>query len=137
MLMLMDEFTREVLAIEVARRMICEQVLERLSDLFVRRRVPRHIRSDNGREFTARKVREWLGRVGVHRLFIEPGFRWENGYIESFNGNVRDELLNGGIVETLLEARVLTERWGVEYTIRFVRTAVWATAHRPRRRPSS
>ena len=95
--------------------MTSEQVLERLSDLFVRRGVPRYIRSDNGPEFTAMRVREWLERVGVQTLFIEPGSPWENGYIESFNGRLRDELLNGEIFETLLEAKVLIERWRVEY----------------------
>jgi transposase InsO family protein len=119
MLTLIDEFTRECLAIDVARRMTSEQVLERLSDLFVRRGVPQYIRSDNGPEFTALKVREWLERVEVQTLFIEPGSPWENGYIESFNGKLRDELLNGEIFETLLEAKVLIERWRVEYnTIR-------------------
>jgi transposase InsO family protein len=119
MLTLIDEFTRECLAIDVERRLTSEQVLERLSDLFVRRGVPQYIRSDNGPEFTALKVREWLERVDVQTLFIEPGSPWENGYIESFNGKLRDELLNGEIFETLLEAKVLIERWRVEYnTIR-------------------
>jgi transposase InsO family protein len=119
MLTLIDEFTRECLAIDVERRLTSEQVLERLSDLFVRRGVPQYIRSDNGPEFTALKVREWLERVDVQTLFIEPGSPWENGYIESFNGKLRDELLNGEIFETLLEAKVLTERWRVDYnTIR-------------------
>ena len=115
MLTLIDEFTRECLAIDVARRMTSEQVLERLSDLFVRRGVPKYLRSDNGPEFTATKVRDWLERVQVKTLYIEPGSPWENGYIESFNGKLRDELLNGEIFETLLEAKVLIERWRVEY----------------------
>ena len=80
----MDEFTRECLAIDVAKRLTSEDVLERLSDLFVHRGVPEHIRSDNGSAFTAKCVREWLGRVGVKTLFIEPGSPWENGYVESF-----------------------------------------------------
>ena len=80
----MDEFTRECLAIDVAKRLTSEDVLERLSDLFVHRGVPEHIRSGNGSEFTAKCVREWLGRVGVRTLFIEPGSPWENGYVESF-----------------------------------------------------
>ena len=95
--------------------MTSDSVLERLSDLFVRRGVPDHIRSDNGPEFTALRVREWLGRVGVKTLFIEPGSPWENGYIESFNGKLRDELLDREIFDTLLEAKVLTERWRQEY----------------------
>ena len=115
MLTVIDEFTRECLAVDVARRLSSEDVLERLSDLFVRRGVPEHLRSDNGSEFTARAVREWLGRVGVRTLFIEPGSPWENGYCESFNGKLRDELLKREIFDTLLEAKVLIERWRVEY----------------------
>ncbi len=111
MLTLMDEHTRECLSIDVARKLKSEDVLERLSDLFVRRGVPKYIRSDNGPEFTANKVRDWLDRVEVQTLFIEPGSPWENGYIESFNGKLRDELLNGELFDTLLEAKVLVERW--------------------------
>jgi putative transposase len=111
MLTLIDEFTRECLAIDVARSLKSEDVLERLSDLFVRRGVPTYIRSDNGAEFTATKVRDWLARVGVKTLFIEPGSPWENGYIESFNGKLRDELLAREQFDTLLEAKVLIERW--------------------------
>jgi len=114
-----DEFTRECLAIDVERRLNSENILERLSDLFVHRGVPDHIRSDNGPEFTAKRVRDWLRRIEVKTLFIEPGSPWENGYIESFNGKLRDELLNGEIFDTLLEAKVLIERWRKEYnTIR-------------------
>jgi transposase InsO family protein len=115
MLTLVDEFTRECLAIDVARRMTSEDVLERLTDLFIRRGVPDHIRSDNGAEFTAKAVREWLSKVGVRTLFIEPGSPWENGYIESFNGKLRDELLNREIFYTLREAKVLIERWREHY----------------------
>ena len=115
MLTVIDEFTRECLAIDVARKLKSDDVLERLSDLFVRRAVPGHIRSDNGPEFTARAVRDWLGRVGVTTLYIEPGSPWENGYIESFNGKLSDELLDCEIFDTLLEAKVLIERWRVRY----------------------
>ena len=115
MLNIIDEFTRECLAIDVARRLTSDDVLERLSDLFVRRGVPGHIRSDNGPEFTAVAVREWLGRLGVGTLFIEPGSPWENGYVESFNGKLSDELLDGEVFDTLLEAKVLIERWRVRY----------------------
>jgi putative transposase len=119
MLTIMDEFTRECLAIDVARKLTSEDVLERLSDLFIRRDVPDFVRSDNGPEFAAKRVRDWLDRVEVKTLFIEPGSPWENGYVESFNGKLRDELLNGEIFDTLLEAKVLIERWRVEYnTIR-------------------
>ncbi len=106
-----DEFTRECLAIDVGRGVTSEDVLERLSDLFVRRGVPAHIRSDNGPEFTAKRVREWLGRVGVSALYIEPGPSWEGGYCESFNGELRDELLDREASDTPLEAKVLIERW--------------------------
>jgi putative transposase len=115
MLTVVDEYTRECLAIDVGRKVTSEEVLERLADLFVRRGVPAHIRSDNGPEFTAKRVREWLGRLGVGTLFIEPGSPWENGYCESFNGKLRDELLDREIFDTLLEAKVLIERWRVEY----------------------
>jgi transposase InsO family protein len=115
MLTIVDEFTRECLAIDVAKRLTSEDVLERLSDLFVHRCVPEHIRSDNGSEFTAKCVREWLGRVGVKTLFIEPGSPWENGYVESFNGKLRDELLEREAFDTLLEAKVLIERWRQHY----------------------
>ena len=118
-LTILDEWTRECLAIDVARKLNSEDVLERLSDLFVRRGVPDYVRSDNGPEFTAKRVKEWLTRVEVKTLFIEPGSPWENGYVESFNGKFRDELLNGEVFDTLLEAKVLIERWRVEYnTIR-------------------
>ena len=119
MLTLIDEYSRECLAIDVARRLTSEDVLERLSDLFVRRGVPAYIRSDNGPEFTAKKVRDWLKRLDVKTLFIEPGSPWENGYNESFNGTLRYELLDVEWFDTLLEAKVLIERWRVEYnTIR-------------------
>src|SRR6201999_1606266 len=110
-----DEFTRECLAIDVALRLTGDDVLERLSDLFVRRGVPGHIRSDNGPEFTAKAAREWLGRVGGTTLYIEPGSPWENGYIESFNGKLRDDLLDCEVFDTLLEAKVLIERCRVRY----------------------
>ena len=114
-LTLIDEYTRECLALRVERRMSSEQVLETLAELFVYRGVPDHIRSDNGPEFTAQAVREWLGRTGVKTLFIEPGSPWENGYNESFNGKLRDQLLNGEIFYTLREAKVLLERWRWHY----------------------
>ena len=115
MLTVIDEYSRECLAIDVARRLTSDDVLKRLANLFVRRGVPEHIRSDNGPEFTAKAVREWLGRVRVKALFIEPGSPWENGYVESFNGKLLDELLDGEVFDTLLEAKVLSERWRVRY----------------------
>lgn len=119
MLTVIDEFTRECLAIEVARRLRHDDVLHVLAGLFTRHGPPDHIRSDNGSEFTAIAVREWLPRLGVKTLYIEPGSPWENGYNESFNGKLRDELLNGEIFYTLQEAKVLIERWRQHYnTIR-------------------
>ena len=115
LLVIVDEYTRECLAIDVARRMTSDDVLERLSWLMATRGAPAHIRSDNGPECTARAVREWLGKVGVKTLFITPGSPWENRYVESLNGKLRDELLNREVFETLLDARVLIERWREHY----------------------
>mgnify|MGYP001162243629 CR=1 FL=1 len=119
MLTLVDEYTRQCLAIDVSRQLNSEDVLERLAWLMATRGVPDHIRSDNGPEFTAGAVREWLKGVGVKTLFITPGSPWENGYVESFNGTLADELLDREIFYTLYEAKVLIERWRVQYnTIR-------------------
>ena len=114
-LVILDEHTRECLSLVVARQISSQDVLDRLYSLFIYRGVPEFIRSDNGPEFTAKAVREWLGRIGVRTLFIEPGSPWENGYVESFIGKLRDELLNGEIFDTLLEARVVIESWRREY----------------------
>ena len=114
-LTVIDEYTRECLAIDVARKIRSENLIDRLADLFIRKGVPEHIRSDNGPEFTAEAVRDWLERLKVKTLYIEPGSPWENGYIESFNGKLRDELLDRELFDTLLEARVLTARWKREY----------------------
>jgi len=111
MLTVIDEYTRECLAIRVERKLKSIDVLETLADLFLVKGVPEHIRSDNGSEFTAKIVREWLDRLGSQTLFIEPGSPWENGYNESFNGKLRDELLNGEDFYTLKEAQVLIEQW--------------------------
>jgi putative transposase len=115
MLTIIDEYTRECLAILVERRLTSQDVIDQLFNLFVFRGIPEHIRSDNGPEFTAREVRKWLARLGVKTLFIEPGSPWENGYIESFNGKLRDELLNREIFTTLTEAKVLIAEWRKEY----------------------
>ena len=112
---IIDEFTRECLAIKVNRKLNSQDVIDELFKLFVYRGIPDHIRSDNGSEFTAKIVRKWLNRLGVKTLFIEPGSPWENGYIESFNGKLRDELLNREIFTTLEEAKVLIEQWRREY----------------------
>ena len=114
-LTVVDEFTRQCLAIEVARKQSSRDVLRMLAGLMLRHGIPKHIRSDNGPEFVAKAVREWLSRLEVETLFSEPGSPWENGYIESFNGKLRDELLNGEIFTTLTEAKVLTELWRREY----------------------
>jgi len=115
MLTVIDEFTRECLAIDVARRLRSDDVLQVLADLMVRHGAPDHIRSDNGPEFTAKAVRAWLARIRVRTLYIEPGSPWENGYNESFNGKLRDELLNGEIFYTLKEAKVLIRQWRKHY----------------------
>ncbi len=92
-----------------------QDVIEQLFYLFIFRGVPEHIRSDNGPEFTAKAVRRWLKDLEVNTLFIEPGSPWENGYVESFNGKLRDELLNREIFTTLIEANILIEEWRKEY----------------------
>ena len=115
MLTIIDEYTRECLAILVGRRLTSEDVINQLFNLFILRGIPEHIRSDNGPEFTAKAIRKWLERLGIKTLFIEPGSPWENGYIESFNGKLRDELLNPEIFTTLTEAKVLIEQWRREY----------------------
>lgn len=115
LLTVVDEYSRECLAVEVDRKMTSVDVLKVLARLMLRHGVPDHIRSDNGPEFVAKVVREWLERLEVKTLFIEPGSPWENGYIESFNGKLRDELLNGEIFYTLPEARVLIEMWRRHY----------------------
>ena len=115
LLTIIDEYSRECLAINVARRLTSEDVLDQLTQLFIQRRIPDYIRSDNGSEFTAKTVRQWLDELGVKTLYIEPGSPWENGYLESFNGKLRDELLNVEIFDTLLEAQVLVERWRIHY----------------------
>ena len=117
MLNIIDEYTRECLVIRVDRKITAHDVLDALTDLFVTRGIPKYIRSDNGPEFVADILREWLHRLNVKTLFIEPGSPWENGYIESFNGKLRDELLNGEIFDTLIEARVVTERWRKYYNM--------------------
>ncbi len=112
---LIDEYTRECLAIRVARRINSFGVIEALSDVMLHRGIPDHIRSDNGPEMTAKVARDWLTQVGAKTLFIAPGSPWENGYNESFNGKLRDELLNGEIFYSLKEATVVIEQWRKHY----------------------
>ena len=115
MLVVLDEFTRRCLAIVVARRLRSDDVLQCLTDLFVTHGPPEHIRSDNGPEFIAINVREWLGRLGVKTLYIEPGSPWENGYIESFNSRFRQELLDRELFLGLEDARWCVDRWRLDY----------------------
>jgi putative transposase len=119
MLSIMDEWTRECLSIDVARNFKAHDVVDLLTDLFTGRGAPEYIRSDNGPEFTAKVVRNWLSRVSVKTLYIEPGSPWENGYVESFQGKLRDELIDREAFDTLWETQVLVERWRRHYnTIR-------------------
>jgi putative transposase len=115
LLNVVDEFTRECLAIRVGRKLSSADVIDVLADLFIARGTPGYIRSDNGPEFVATAVKGWISSVGARTAFIEPGSPWENGYVESFNGKLRDELLNAEVFNTLLEARVLIEQWRVHY----------------------
>src|ERR1035437_737747 len=118
LLVLIDEYTRECLAIRVARRLGSYEVIETLADVMLGRGIPENVRSDNGPEFVAKELRKWLGNVGTGTLYIEPGSPWENGYCESFNGKLRDECLNGEIFCSLKEAQIVIEKWRVEYNTR-------------------
>jgi putative transposase len=119
MLNVMDEFSHECLAIRVARKLKVIDVIDVLSDLFILRGIPGHIRSDNGPEFVAKAVQEWIAAVGAKTAYIAPGSPWENGYVESFNARLRDELLDGEVFYTLREAQIIIESWRRHYnTIR-------------------
>ena len=115
LLTLIDEYTRECLALRVARRINSNNVIETLSDVMLWRGIPEHIRSDNGPEFVAKPLRSWLQTLGTGPLYIEPGSPWENGYCESFNGKLRDECLNGEIFYSLKEAQIVIESWRRQY----------------------
>jgi putative transposase len=115
MLNILDEFTHEGLAIRVARKLKAADVIDVLSDLFILRGVPTHIRSDNGPEFVAKQVQTWIAAVGAKTAYIVPGSPWENGYVESFNARLRDELLNGEIFYSLREAQLVIESWRRHY----------------------
>jgi putative transposase len=115
LLTMIDEYTRECLAIRVGRRLGSYEVIEALADVMLWRGVPENIRSDNGPEFVAEDLRKWLGKVGTGTLYIEPGSPWENGYCESFNGKLREECLNGEIFYSLREAQIVIEKWRVQY----------------------
>ena len=115
MLNLIDEFTRQCLAIRPQRRLNSRDVIDTLADAMIEHGIPEYIRSDNGPEFVAKDRRQWLAETGARTLYIEPGSPWENGYCESFNSKLRDEFLNGDIFYSLKEIRVLVERWRVHY----------------------
>jgi putative transposase len=115
MLNLIDEFTRECLAIRINRKLKSSDVIDVLADLFILRGVPGYIRSDNGPEFIATAVQDWIAAVGAKTAYIEPGSPWENGYCESFNSKLRDELLNGEVFSTLQEAKIIIENWRCHY----------------------
>ena len=114
-LTLIDEYTKEALAIHTARRICANDVIDIFADVMIERGIPEHIRSDNGPEMVAKKLRLWLGKLGTRTLYITPGSPWENGYCESFNGKLRNELLDGEIFYTLREAQVLIEQWRYHY----------------------
>jgi len=118
MLVVIDEFTRECLAIEVGRSFTSDDVIGVLQYLFAIRGVPAHIRSDNGPEFVAKGICRWLVQAGVGTLFIAKSSPWENGYVESFNGKFRDELLNGELFLGLEDARWVIDRWRLDYNHR-------------------
>jgi len=115
LLNLIDEYTRKCLTIRVARRLSSYDVIETLADVMLLQGIPEHIRSDNGPEFVAKKLRKWLSDVGAKTLYIEPGSPWENGYCESFNGKLRDECLNGEVFYSVKEAQIILEQWRVQY----------------------
>lgn len=138
----MDEHSRECLAIRVKRKLNSAEVIDALTDLFILRGVPAYIRSDNGPEFIAQAVRDWIAAVGAKTAYIEPGSPWESGYCESFNARFKDELLNGEVFYSLREAQILIEEWRKRYNTTpfssILRTdcramdhiVLWATAHR-------
>ena len=125
---ILDEFSRECLAIRVKRKLNSTDVVDALTDLFILRGVPAFIRSDNGPEFIAEIVRNWIAAVGATTAYIEPGSPWENGYCESFNARLRDELLNGEVFYTLKEAQIIIEQWRKHYNTKRPHSAL---GHRP------
>ena len=125
---ILDEFSRECLAIRVNRKLNSTDVIDALTDLFILRGIPAYIRSDNGPEFVAKAVRDWITAVGSKTAYIEPGSPWENGYVESFNARLRDELLNGEIFTSLREAQILIEQWRRHYNTKRPHSAL---AYRP------
>jgi putative transposase len=142
LLTVVDEFTRECLTIQTARSFRGGDVVAALDELFAIRGRPRYIRSDNGPEFACKAVRKWLKASGVGTLFIEPGSPWENGYVESFNGKLRDECLNGELFINRMEMQYVVDRWRLDYNhhrphsmLGWMTPASFAAACRGRRRP--
>jgi len=128
LLVVIDEFTRECLAIEVGRTFTARDVILTLQYLFAVRGAPEHVRSDNGPEFVAKEIRRWLERASVGTLYIQKASPWENGYVESFNGRLRDELLNGELFLSLAEARYVLGEWLLEYNHRRPHSGIgWRT----------
>jgi putative transposase len=117
-LSIVDEFTRECLALTVNRRLKSTDVIDVLADLFVIRGIPKCIRSDNGPEFVAKAIQRWLAKAGVETLYITPGSPWENGFVESFHSRLRDELLNPEIFDNIPHARALVDAWKNDYNHR-------------------
>jgi len=131
---IIDEHTCECLEIRVKRKLNSIDVIDTLTDLFILRGIPAYIRSDNGSEFVAQAVRDWIKAVGAKTAYIELGSPWENGYCESFNARFRDELVNGEIFYTLQEVQIIIEQWRIHYnTIR----PHSELGYRPPRTPSS
>ncbi len=124
LLVVVDEYTRECLALEAARSFTSQDVVGVLQYLFAVRGTPQHIRSDNGPEFVATVIRDWLRRSDVGPLFIAKGSPWENGYVESFNGKLRDELLNRELFLSMEEARWVIDRWQLDYNHRRIHSAL-------------
>lgn len=143
-LSIVDEFTKESVVWDVERRFGSMDVVLRLARLFRDGRVPEFIRSDNGPEFVAEAIRNWLDFVGVKTLYIAPGSPWENGYVESFHGKARDEFLNTEIFRNVLEAKVLSRRWQEHYNyerphsaLGYMTPAAFAKTLAPANRPEN
>ena len=117
-LTLLDEYTRECLALRVARRLGSNEVIKTLATAMTTHGIPAYLRSDHGPEFIAKELRHWLSGVGAAPLYLAPGSPWENGYCESFNGKLRDECLNSEIFYSLREAQIIVEQWRIEYNTR-------------------
>lgn len=115
MLTMIDEFSRTCLTVHCARHIGANEVIEQLAHAMIEHGAPEYIRSDNGPEFVANRLRQWLGAIGVKTAYIEPGSPWENGYCESFNGTLRDNLLNGEIFYGVREAQVIVNQWVHHY----------------------